>query len=276
MSVHRVCVHWARMLVACLLLTHACGVAAQETLRIGGNGSGRGGMQMLVDAFLRQDAAVRMEILPSMGSTGAIKALIAGTIDIVVSSRPPSDEERAEASLVSIEYARTPFVVAVHKSLGVTALSSAQLAALYQEGPAKFPNGKRARPVLRLADANGTRLLHAFSPAVATAASGAATRRGMLHADTESEAADLVERTPGAFAACTLALIESERRPLVALTIDGKVPSVANLANGSYPFHKPLYLIVRKNAGASTQRFAVFVGSPAGQAMLRAHGHWVR
>jgi phosphate transport system substrate-binding protein len=264
-----------RMLVALLLL--ACGMAAAaETLRISGNGSGRGGMQMLATAFEQQQPGVELAILPPLGSTGAIKALVEGAVDIVVSSRPPKADELAQADLVSIEYARTPFVVAVHWKVGVSVVSSAELAALYGEGEARFPNGRRARPVLRLSEANGTRLMHEFGPEVAQAVQAAAGRRGMLHADTESDAADLVERTPGAFAGCTLALIESERRPLVPLTIDGKVPSVANLANGSYPYHKTLYIIIHREAGENVQRFAAFVTSPAGRGLLRAHGHWVR
>jgi phosphate transport system substrate-binding protein len=272
-----VCARLARMLAAAAVLL-ACAAAAQaaETLRISGNGSGRGGMQMMVEEFERQQPGVAVAVLPPLGSTGAIKALIEGAIDIVISSRPPTADERAQADLVSTEYARTPFVIAVHWNLGITSLTSEELAALYGEGAARFPNGRRARPVLRLADAGGSRLLSELSPAIGRAAEAASTRPGMLHADTESDAADLVERTPGAFAACTLALIESERRPLVALTIDGKVPSVGNLADGKYPYSKPLYVIIHRKAGASTRRFVDFVISPAGRNLLRAHGHWVR
>ena len=161
----------------------------------------------------------------------------------------------------------------MHRDVGVTALSALKLAALFADGPATYPNGKRARLVLRLNDSTDTSLLKSFSPEVAKAVEQAATRRGMLNANTDSEAADMAEKVPGAFAASTLALIESERRPLVALAIDGKRASGASLAAGLYPFFKPLYWVVNANPTAATRQFVAFIGSPAAHQLLSAHGH---
>lgn len=249
------------------------GVAAQSLVRISGTGSGTGGMQVLATAFMQAHPGAKVEVQTAAGSSGGIAALLGGQLELSVSNRKPKDSELAKLPLLSVEYARTPFVIAVSNALGITALSSSQLAGLYGEGAVKFPNGMRARPVLRLADTTDTDLLKSFSPEVATAVDAVALRRGMLNANTDSEAADMAERTAGAFAASTLALIESERRPLTALAIDGKVPSVANLVNGSYPHFKPLYLIVGPNAGPNTRLFAAFVQSAEGRALLRAHGH---
>ena len=249
------------------------GAAAQSVVRISGTGSGTGGMQLLAQAFMRANPAVKAEVLPALGSSGGIASLIAGQIDLAVSNRLPKENELARQPLLSIEYARTPFVVAVHKDLGVTGLSSAQLAALFAEGAATFPNGKRSRPVMRLSDATDTELLKSFSPEVSHAVEAAAKRRGMLNADTDSETADLIERTAGAFGASTLALIESEKRALIALSIDAKQATVAHLIDGSYPYYKPLYLIVSASAGQNTKMFATFVQSEPGRALLRAHGH---
>ena len=252
------------------------GAAAQSVVRISGTGSGTGGMHLLAQAFTLANPTVKAEVRPALGSTGGIAALTAGQIDVAVSNRPPKESELAVHPLLSTEYARTPFVVAVHKDLGITSVSSAQLATLYAEGAATFSNGKRARPVMRMADAIDTQMLKSFSPQVASAIEAAMKRRGMLDADTDSEAADLIERTAGAFGASTLALIESEKRPLVALTIDGKQPTVANLSNGSYPYYKKLYLVISSRAGPHTKAFAEFVKSEQGRALLQAHGHLPR
>ena len=246
---------------------------AQPVVRINGTGSGSGGMRLLAQAFMQANPGTKVEVQPALGSTGGITALMAGQIEAAISNRQPKDSELAKLPLVSVEYARTPFVVAVSRELGVTGVSSSQLAGLFGEGPVAFPNGKRARPVLRLSDAGDTDLLKSFSPEIATAVDAASKRRGMLSADTDSEAADLIERTAGAFGVSTLALIESEKRALTALAIDAKVPSVDNLASGAYPYCKSLYLIVGPDAGPNTKRFAAFVQSSAGRAVLRAHGH---
>jgi phosphate transport system substrate-binding protein len=248
-------------------------VQAQALVRVNGTGSGVGGMHLLAKAFIAANPDAKVEVQPAIGSSGGISALLAGQIEVAVSNRKPKDTELSKQALVSVEYARTPFVVAVSRDLGISALSTSQLAGLYAEGAVNFPNGKRARPVLRLSDAGDTDLLKSMSPEVAKAVDAASQRRGMLNANTDSDAADMLERTAGAFGVSTLALIESEKRPLVALSIDNKVPSVDNLVSGAYPYHKALHLIVGADAGPNTKRFAAFVQSSAGQALLRANGH---
>jgi phosphate transport system substrate-binding protein len=255
-----------------LLVTHP-DASAQAVVRISGTGSGVGGMHLLAKAFMAANPDTKIEVQPAIGSGGGISALLAGQLEVAVSNRKPKDTELSKQALVSVEYAHTPFVVAVSRDLGINALSATQLAGLYGEGAVSFPNGKRARPVLRLSDTTDTELLKSFAPEVASAVDAAAQRRGMLNANTDSDAADLLERTAGAFGVSTLALIESEKRSLVAVTIDNKVPTVDNLASGAYPYFKALHLIVSPDAGANTKRFAAFVQSSAGKALLRAHGH---
>ena len=262
-----------RLALCCALAWLTQGAFAQSVVRVSGTGSGTGGMRLLAQAFMQANPAVRVDVLPALGSTGGISALMAGQIELAVSNRPPKPAELATLPLLSVEYARTPFVVAVHKDLGISVLTSVQFAALFAEGAATFPNGKRARPVLRRSDETDTQILKSFAPEVAAAVDAAMTRRGMLTADTDSEAADLVERTAGAFASSTLAQIETEQRPLIGLAINGKVPTVAHLLDGSYPYQKPLYLIVNPQAGLDTKRFTAFVQSAPGRALLRAHGH---
>jgi len=250
--------------------------SAEPSVRIGGTGSGTGGMQVLAKAFMAQTTGSTVVVLPAVGSAGGISAVIDGRLDLALSNRQPNDKELAQGGLTTIEYARTPFVVALHRNLEITALTSDQLAALYGAGAVVFPNGKRARAVLRLSDAGDTRLLASFSPAVGAALEAASIRPGMLNANTDSEAADMIEKTPGAFAVSTLALIQSEARPLTALSIDGMRPSVENLASGAYPYYKTLYLISGSAAGSQAKAFVAFVQSDAGRKLLTANGHWVR
>lgn len=241
-------------------------------LRIGGTGSATGGVQLVAEAYRRAQPRQPVQVLTAMGSAGGIQALSAGRLDVALSNRAPSDAERAAFEFDAVEYARTPFVIAVHRSLGVSALSAAELARLFEPG-ASFAGGQRARPVLRLADATDTRLLHSFSPAVAAAAEAAGTRRGMLNAATDADAADQLQNTPGAFGGSTLAQILSEKRPLVALTIDGRAPTLENLASGTYPQHKRLFAITAKSPTPAVAGFMAFLRSAAMQALLKAHGH---
>jgi phosphate transport system substrate-binding protein len=264
------------ILAALLVALPSPPARAESTVRIGGTGSGTGGMRLLARAFMSATPAVTVDVQTAVGSAGGIGAVIDGRLDLAVSNREPNEKEKALSPLLTVEYARTPFVVALRKDLQVRALTSDQLAGLYAPGSTTFPNGRRARPVLRLSDAGDTRLLQSFSPAVASAVEAASIRPGMLNANTDSETADMLEKTPGAFAVSTLALIESEARPLTALDIDGRHPSVANLANGSYPYFKSLFLVVGPGAGPNARAFADFVRSEEGRKLLTSHGHWVR
>ena len=255
------------------LAAFSMAAAAQDRLRVTGTGSGTGGMQLLMESFVRANPGVQGDVLPALGSSGGIRAVIDGKIELAVSNRVPNDKERGMTALNNVAYARTPLVIAVHKSLGVTAITSDQLAGLYGEGKQSFPNGHRARPVLRLSDTTDTAIVKSISPAVAAAIDDAASRRGMLDGTTDSDTADLIERTPGAFGPSTLALIESEKRPLTALAIDGVAPTLANLASGQWKLHKPLYMVWTDKPSAQLQRFVAFVQSAEGRRILAAAGH---
>lgn len=270
------CVRAARVAVGMICWALAAQAAfAQAPIRITGTGSGIGSIRLVADAFMRAHPELRVEVLPAIGSVGAIKALLAGKIEIALSNREPNAAEQAAVRLQATEYAHTPFVVAVHKDVGVAALTSAQLAALYAPG-ATFATGVHARPVLRLTDAADTVVLRSISPEVAQALEAATRSKGMLNAATDSAAADLIQSSPGVFGGCTLAMIASERRPLAALVLDGRVPSVDNLVNGSYPYFKRLIAVVQQDPAPPVARFVAFLRSAEAQAILRAHGNLPR
>lgn len=251
------------------------GAGESGTVRAGGTTTVAGSLRLLAAAFAKAHPGSQVEISSIAGSAGGIGALLDGRIVIALTSRPPNEEERARAPLVSTEYARTPFVVAVHRNVGITALTSKELAALYGEGPVHFPNGERARPVVRINDAVASRLLKSISPEVAIALEAIGHRRGVLFASTEREAAALLQRTPGGFSVSTLATIQSERLPLVALTLDGRAPTLANLRSGGYPFHKSVHLVFRQDPGVAARRFLDFLRSEPAVRLLGDHGMWV-
>jgi ABC-type phosphate transport system substrate-binding protein len=58
--------------------------------------------------------------------------------------------------------------------------------------------------------------------------------------------------------------------------LDGLVPSVDNLADGSYPYFKHVFAVVKQDAAAPVARFVAFLRSAQAQAILRAHGNLPR
>jgi ABC-type phosphate transport system substrate-binding protein len=62
---------------------------------------------------------------------------------------------------------------------------------------------------------------------------------------------------------------------LVPLTLDKVAPTPENAAKGLYPIAKQHHLIIREHASDDVLRFVKFIRSEEGQAILRAHGHWI-
>ncbi len=255
--------------VACALA--APGASALEPVRVGGTGSAVAAMARLGDAATAQDARIRVRVLPSMGSTGAIQAVTDGALDLGMSGRPLRDGEQT-LGLASREVARTPFLFAVGPRVGVPGLTTEELVAIYQGERLTWPDGQRIRPVLRPRSDADTDLLRSISPAVAGAVDAASGRPGMLVAVTNTECNEMLARSPGSIGPTTLLQIRSESHPLRPLHWNGVQPTVENLASGRYPLVKSIHLVFRAPASDGVRHFLAFLGSPRGQTLLRELG----
>ena len=260
---------WAVAVLAVLLVSGPRSAVA-ETIRISGAGGAIGTIRILGEAFRKTNPGIRVEILPGMGSSGAVRAVLAGRLDIGLSGRMLKGEERAQ-DVIETKYARTPFAFVVNSNLKMTGLTLEGLTAIYA-GKRDWENGKRIRLVLRPQADSDIEVLKSMSPAMSAAVDIALRREGMIVATTEQDAVDAIESVPGAFGGTTLSLVSSERRALRILALDGVVPSVRTMADGSYPYSKTFFMVTKINPPASVRRFIDFVRSPAGAAILAKNG----
>jgi phosphate transport system substrate-binding protein len=247
-------------------------LAGAESVRIGGTGSALGTMRRQADALHATGTQTRIIVLQALGSRGAIKALFAGGIEIAVVSRPPSVEEK-ERGLTVTEYAVTPLVFATWPGNPVDGVSVTELADLYAARRARWPDRTPVRLVLRPSSDSDTQMISDMSEGLRDAVAAAGRRPGMILADTDTEAADLIERTEGSLGPTTLALLLSERRKAKVLRLDGVAPSAKTLADGRYRLHKRLFLVTGPRASAGARQFVAFVQSPAGRTILEQTGH---
>jgi phosphate transport system substrate-binding protein len=250
------------------------GTAAATEIKIGGTGNALGTMQLLGDAYSRKHPDVKVTVLRSLGSSGALLAVPERVIDIGLSSRTLTDEERSKG-LVAIEYARTPTVLAVAPKTKVTSLTREQLVDIYTGKLAQWPDGIVIRPILRQPGDDNTRQLKVLSPGIAQALVVAEKRPGLPYAMTDQEAAEKIESVPGAIGVSTLALILSEGRQIRSLPLDGVEPTVKNAASGRYPMVKAFFFITQSTPSPAVQQFISFVRSPAGRDILTQTGHWL-
>lgn len=246
-----------------------------ETITIGGTGCALGGVHAVAKAFEKTHPGIRIKIVPSLGSGGGIKAVLAGSLDLALSARPLSGIERSQGA-EAIEYARTPFVFVNASKAEDVALSLQQVASVYSGERQRWPDGTPIRLVLRPETDTDTLFLKAMSPAMEKAVQQALKRQGMLEAVTDQDNADLLVKIRGAFGASTYAQILSENRPLRPLSLDGVRPSLETLASGAYPFYKTFYAVTRHGSSSpATRRFIEYLESPEGRAILTRTGHLV-
>jgi phosphate transport system substrate-binding protein len=257
--------------VAAAAIAFAPGFSAAETIRISGTGSGITTIRFLGEAYRQIRPEIRFAVLPSMGSSGAVKAVLAGRLDIGLSGRSLTEGERAQGA-VEKKYAVTPFVFAVNRSVKTGGMTVEEVADIYAGKRDRWEKRSRIRLVLRPRSDSDTPVLKSMSPAVSEAVEIALRRDGMIVGMTDQEAADLIQKIPGAFGATTLSLVISEKRPVRVLALDGIVPSVRTIADGSYPYSKTLSFVTRKNPPLEIRRFIEFVRSQAGAAILMKNG----
>jgi phosphate transport system substrate-binding protein len=227
--------------------------AEPGVLRLGGTGSG-------IDALMRLNGALpgevaALSVVPNLGSAGAIKALVAGALDIGISSRSLTEAELARGLQCHALF-RSPLVWATGPDVHVTGLRLETLIDIYAGRLLDWPDGTPIRPILRPENDADTVILRALHPALDRSWPLARQRPGIRIAMTDGEAATDLERIAGAIGTTTLGMIRTGHPSLEALAIDGVRPSVKTLADGTWKPHKSYYLVVPATppAGAEALR----------------------
>ncbi len=228
-------------------------------------------MRKLADAYRKIHPDFQVVLPPGMGSTGSVRAVLAGRLDIGLCGRKLKDAECTEGCM-AFPYARTPFVFGVNRTVKRTNLQLAAIAAIYAGKQDRWQDGSRIRVVLRPPLDADIPIMESMSPEMKEAVKIALGREGMLMAQTDHDAADAIETVPGAIGCTTLAIIVSEKRTIRPLSLNGVAPSVRTLKDGSYPYSKLYQMVTRNNPPPAVRAFIDFVRSPAGASILAKNG----
>ncbi len=257
--------------LACMLSPNP-GLAT--TLKIGGTGAALGTARILADAFTQKNPDISIEVPGSLGSRGGIKAVIAGALDVGLSSRPLKSKER-QAGARQIHYARTPFVLvtSARDSNSRPTLSSPQLVEIFSGASTYWGDGAPIRIILRGERDTSTRLLISAFEGMHAALAKARAIPGIPVTPTEQDNMDLAESLAGSLTTASLTALLAENRALTPVAIDGVAPTLDNLANGSYRFSKSFYIVTGPEISGPARAFIQFVLSADGAAILRATGN---
>ena len=164
---------WA--LVLALLL--AGSALAADPVRINGSGSGLQMLKPLIEAYTKAHPEAQFEMDKPLGSSGSIKALMGGVLDIAVSSRALKPEETTAGATIQ-KYGQTPLAIVTHKDVAQKDLTSKELADIYAGKTMNWPDGKPIRLVLRPVEDADTKLLRKLSIEMDAAVTSAQARPG--------------------------------------------------------------------------------------------------
>jgi phosphate transport system substrate-binding protein len=256
----------ALVVCVCLSVLALALPARAETLRLGGTGSATALLRQLGAAF-ETESEIHLEVIPSLGTSGAVRALTDGALDVAVAGRPLKPEE-GTAGLAVLLSLRTPFVLATsHPS--PNGLTMAGIVEAFRSERAAWSDGAPMRPILRPRSEADTALMGELFPGLAAAIAAARVRPDIPVAATDQDNADMAEQTPGSLVGSTLTQIMLERRNLRPVPIDGVEPTFENFERGLYAHAKPLHFVARERRTPPVDRFIAFLRSPAGQRLLR-------
>lgn len=259
------------MLLYCFMLAGQTNALAGETIRINGSGTGLEMMKPLIEVYVKSHPGVTFEMQKPLGSSGAIKALIAGALDIAITSKPLKADEVTKGAKV-IPFGKTPLAIVTNKKVQKKNILTTELEAIYSGKTRKWPNDENIRVVLRPLEDIDTKILRTLSPGMDRAISEAQNQKGMLTAVTDPESNEAVLRTEGSIGASGLAAIMAGNLPLNILSLNGILPTPTALANGRYPLAKDINFVTTGKLPAAAAEFLDFIYSIKGHAIVEKIG----
>lgn len=260
-------VAFAVSLAGALLAGHG---ASAETLQLAGTGGATAMMEHIAAGFA-VSTGIKIEVIPGLGSKGAIGAAADGAVDLAVSARPLYPNEVA-LGLTAIPFARTALVfVTSHRK--PNSLNSTELTEIFKGINPKWADGSPIRLILRTKLDGDTIILGDRFAGMREAMEEAWSRPELPVAATDQDSATLAERLPGSFVQGGLSQMISENRDLRFVPIDGVEPSLENLENGKYPYGKDFYIVFSAKTKAMAERLLEFVRSAKGRSILRESGN---
>lgn len=242
-----------------------------ETLRVGGTGAALGTMKMLSGPFAAAHPGVEVDVLPSLGSGGGVRALGKGVVDVAVIAGELGEADRANG-FVAVPYGSSPLVFVTSRA-DRQSVSTAEVADILAGRRLAWPDGRPIRLVMRPRKESDYLMLGAYTPAMRAAIEMAGARSELPIAVTDQDALDMLESLEGSFGFSTLAAVVSEKRRLSVLALDGVAPTLDAVAGGAYGFVKSFQLVLRRDSGPRAQAFAAFATSPEGRRLVRAAGN---
>ena len=253
-----------------MLVPHA--QAEPRKLLLGGTGGDLATMRILASAYERSHPGTVVKVLPSLGSGGGIKAVLAGAINLSISSRPVKKKEHAKGAS-SRPYARTALVFAVPENAPYRKITTSEASDIFAGKQSLWPDGKPVQLVLRPPSDGDFRILASTIKGMDKALAKAGKLKHLPIGISDQDNVGIIEKHGYGLGVTSLSLILAEKRSLRPLTLNGVIASVETIAAGTYPIIKTFHLVTGPRVSALASDFIAFINSPEGIGILRQTGH---
>lgn len=254
------------MIFVALMSIGFSGIAAAEEVAIVGTGSGMSLLQAVAEAFMEAEPDVTIDVPPSIGSSGGIKAVGRDNFVLGRVAREIKDKEQ-HFGLTYLPIAKMPIVFFTNESVEIVDLTTRQICDIYS---GKIDNWKevggkdgRIRVIRREDGDSSLKDLRQSFPGFKDIALTPKSKTTL----TDQETLVLTAEKEGTIAFGTY--INAKNYDVNILSIEGKKPTESD-----YPYAGTLALIYKeKNKTGAIERFIEFAKSPNAQkAIVEAGG----
>lgn len=254
------------LLVATLMGPHlAVSSPSQQQVRLGGVGAVGPILKVLGQAYARAHPEVNVLVMePPLGSTGALRALQSGVVDLAFTGRPMKPGEVGQ----SRPWVSTPLVF-VSSDASVNDLSFKDLTRIYSGELRRWPDGRDIRLVLRSAFESELLVQRSMSGEMGEALNLALARKDLPVADNDLAALDTLARLRGSLGTTSLGLIHSLGAKVKVLSVEGKVPTVRSASSGEYPWLRTFHAVHRSDLSVHSRSFLNFLYSDLALKLLQ-------
>ncbi len=212
---------------------------------------------------------IHIDVPDSIGSSGGIKALRGGKIDLARVARPLREEEQ-DPDLTYVMFARSPVVCVVHPGVtGIESVTDQQIVAIYsgriRDWAQLGSSPGKIYPLAREAGDSTFGVLKEHIPGFKDINEPV----GKVIYTTPETVAALV-KYPGTIGFLPLSAVRGE--DLRVLKINGILPSKENVHDGTYPFLVPLGIVYKGSLEGLCKTFVDYLTGAEAEDLLESMG----
>lgn len=266
---------WPKLVV--VLLTAICVVCFtpeanamnEETIIIDGSTGVRPLVVALTDRYEAQDNTdVAFEVGDGMNPERRIKALANGDIDIAMASHGIDIDKITKLGLVVYQFAKVAVVIGVNENTSIATISHQDLCDIYNGRFTHWrslgSNTETITPLIRPHSEVDTEVVMKHIPCF----SSLDIAPTIIEFEKSGQMARALAQTPGAIGITTMVRVAQSHGKISALALNGVVPSVDNVLDGSYSLTRNMYLITQAVPTPKITDFLAFLTSDEGKQVI--------